>query len=661
MAAAVAAQRPPLSSGLDPHTFDTSARPQDDLFRYVNGGWIRATPMPPERVTYGTFEELSERTETDVRGLIEVIVASPNRRAGSETQQIADLYASMLDVGRLEALGTTPIQSELRRIDAIQTTSALGAEAGYLSSIAGGGPFDGTVGHDAAEPGALVFQLVQGGTLMADRAYYLRGDAASIEIRAKYLQYLATIFTLAGRPNVEGDARAVLALEIDLAKAQALRTDVRDAARLGNRFRLADLPKTFPGFDWLAWAKPQGIDRVRYVIVSQPSFFKTFAAMIPVTPLDTWKAWLAARYITAMAPLLTEELNDARFEFFGRVLTGQEVARARWRRAVGVVSTYLGDAIGRRYVARHFPSPAKARAERLVGHVIEAYRQAIGQLEWMAPSSRRTALAKLSTLTTTIGYPDEWRDYRGLAIKPDDLVGNMRRARIFENDYKMTRLGANADHSGWMITPQVVDAYYNAATNEIVLPAAILQPPLFNLEADDAVNYGGIGAMIAHEIGHGFDTHGRFYDANGATRDWWTPRDVQQFQARTRALVDQFNAYSPIDGMHVNGVRTLDENLGDLGGLSIAYQAYKISLGGRPAPVIDGLTGEQRFFMGWAQAWRAKSSDGYVRQMLRLDPHAPPQFRANGPLSNLQAFYDAFGLKPGDRLYREPDQRIRIW
>jgi predicted metalloendopeptidase len=659
--AAASAQRPALVSGLDPRTFDTTIRPQDDLFRHVNNGWIASTAIPPERVWYGTLAELADRAELDIQAIVDEVIATPNRKMGSEAQQIADLYASMLDEDAIERLGAAPIQPELRRIDAIQTTKALAAEAGYLSSIAGGGPFDGSVGEDTTEPGALVFQLVQGGTLMADRDYYLREDAASIDLRARYLDYLTTTFRMVGRTDAAADARAVLALEIELARAQLPRTDVRDTAIEKNRFLLSDLPKTLPGFDWIAWAKPQGIDRVRAVVVSQPSFFRAFAAMVPTTPLSTWKSWLAMRYITAMSTWLTREFNAVRFEFFGRVLVGQELPRTRWKRGVGLVSGYLGDAIGRRYVEKRFPPAAKAHAERIVDNVIEAYRRAIARLDWMAPSSRREALAKLANLKTKVGYPEEWRSYRSLVIKPDDLVGNQQRWREFDNQYRMARLGTSGDRRDWAVAPQVVNAYYGPATNEIVLPAAILQPPLFNPDADDAVNYGGIGAMVGHEIGHAFDAHGRYYDSTGRVRDWWTPQDLQQFLARARALVDEFNACSPLAGMHVNGMLTLDENLGDLGGLSIAYQAYRLSLQGRPAPVIDGVTGEQRFFMGWAQAWRTKSSDGYVRQMLLVDPHAPPEFRVNEPLSNLQAFYDAFGVKPGDRLYREEKARVRIW
>jgi putative endopeptidase len=661
VAGGVAQQR--ALSGLDRRAFDAAVRPQDDLYRHVNGGWIASTPMPADRVTYGTLPELADRAELDLRAIIEGILATPNRKPGSEAQQIADLYASMTDVDTIERLGAAPIQPELKKIDAIQTTKALAAEAGYLSSIAAGGPFDGVVGEDPAAPGTLVFQLVQGGTLLADRDYYLRADPASVDLRAKYVEYLTTTFALAGRSHAAADAAAVLALETELARAEWPRADPRDAATPGHRVQLTDLPKTLPGFDWIAWAKPQGLDRVGAVIVSQPSFFRTFAALVQTTPLTTWKAWLAIRYITATSSSLSQPFERARFEFFGRVLVNQDVPRARWKRAVGLVSTYLPDAIGRRYVEARFPPSAKLRAEQIVGRIADAYRRAMSTLDWMSPSSRRQALAKLAALRTKVGYPEDWHSYRGLVIRPDDLVGNQQRWRVFDNEARMGRMaaGAGADRRDWLIAPQVVNANYNAARNEIVVPAAMLQPPLFNPEPDDAVNYGGIGAIVGHEIGHAFDAHGRFYDATGRMRDWWTPQDVREFETRARALIAQFNACTPLPGVHVNGSLTLDENLGDLGGLSIAYQAYELSLDGRPSPVIDGLTGEQRFFAGWAQAWRTKSSDGYVRQMLLVDPHAPPEFRTNGPLGNLQAFYDAFGVKAGDRLYREQGARVTIW
>jgi putative endopeptidase len=416
-----------------------------------------------------------------------------------------------------------------------------------------------------------------------------------------------------------------------------------------------------PGFDWAAWAKPQGIDRTSDWVIGQPSFFKAFAELVPKTPIDTWKAWVAAQVISMHAPFLGAEFADARFEFFNKTLSGQQQQRPRWKRGVQLVNGSMGEALGQLYVAKHFPAASKARMETMIANLIEAYRQSITSLEWMTPATRKEALEKLSKFSPKIGYPPKWKSYAGLDIKGEDLVGNVERANRLEHEYQVGRLGKPVDRNEWLMTPQTVNAYYNPVKNEIVFPAAILQPPFFDATADDAVNYGSIGAVIGHEIGHGFDDQGRRFDGDGKLRDWWTPADEAEFQKRAKLLIEQFNGYSPLPGMNVNGELTLGENIGDLGGLSIAYQAYKLSLKGKPAPVIDGLTGDQRFFMGWAQAWRMKGREEYLRRQVLADPHAWAEFRANGPLGNIPAFYDAFGVKPGDKLYIAPEKRVKIW
>jgi putative endopeptidase len=652
----------PLTSGLDLTSIDRSIRPQDDLFRYMNGGWRARTPVPPERVSYGLFTELAERAEVDLRTLIEDVAAGRvTRRVSATTQQIADLYASMMNEALIESMGVKPIQPQLDKIAAIKTPKELAAEIGYLSSIAAGGPFAGTVGLDPRDPTQFVVQLSQGGTLLPDRDYYLKDDPAFVDARAKYEDYLTLIFTLTSRPNAAADARAVLALETALAKIQWTQADSRDLTKTANTFPLWRLPEEMPGFDWIAWARPQSLDRAGQLLLSQPSFFRGFAALVPNVPLDTWKAWLAARYITAMSPNVSTAVSNARFEFFGRILTGQEIPRLRWKRGVSLVSAILGDAIGRLYVERHFSPTARSRAQKLADNLTEAYRRALAESDWLKPATRTEALRKLSTLSIKIGYPDDWRSYRGLVIKPDDLVGNIHRARLFDNAYRMSRLARPADRREWLVAPQTVNAYYNHALNEIVLPAAILQPPLFDADADDAVNYGGIGAVVGHEIGHAFDDRGRYLDWSGVPRNWWRPEDQVEYERRAARLVDQFNALPGADGLRVNGQLTLAENFGDLGGLSIAHRAYQLALGGRPAPVIDGFTGDQRFFLGWAQAWRFVIRPEYVRQWLLSSPHALPEYRANTPVSNLDAFYAAFDVKPGDKLYRESTDRIKIW
>jgi predicted metalloendopeptidase len=653
-------QAQPLRSGLDVAGFDRSVLPQDDLYRYVNGGWLTRVAMPGDRVSYGAFAEISDRTELDLRAIIEDVSARPNRPRGSAAQQIADLYASVLDETRIAQLGAAAIEPELRRIGAIRSTRDVATEAGYLSSIAAGGPFGGVVGMDPINPGAPVVRVTQGGILLPDRDYYLKDDPALAAVRSKYEQYLARIFELTGRATPADDARAVLALETALARAQWSEAESRNLTSTYTRFTLHQLASDMPGFDWAAWAQPQGIDRSPAVILAQPPFFKAFAAMVPQVPLNTWKAWLTSRYVTAAAPFLSRPFDDARFDFFGAVLTGQELPKTRWKRGVSMVNGYLGDALGRLYVEKHFPPAARVRVQRMLANILDAYREALRDADWMSPQAKREALDKLSAISTGVGYPARWRDYNGLVVKPDDLIGNWQRALKFENQDRMGNVSGTAG-SVWALPPQTVNAYYVPALNEIVLPAAILQPPLFELEADDAVNYGAAGALIGHEISHAFDDRGRRFDGAGAVRDWWTPADAEWFRQRADRLVAQMNAYEPLPGFHVNGALTSVESLGDLAGVAIAFRAYKLSLKGKRSSVIDGLTGEQRLFMGWAQIWRSKERDEYVRSTLQSSPYLPSALRANAAASNVDGFYDAFGVTPEHRLYRAPASRVKIW
>ena len=604
-------------SGLDVAGFDRSVLPQDDLYRYVNGGWLARVVMPADRVSYGAFAELSDRTERDLREIIEEVAARPNRPRGSAAQQIADLYASVMDVARLQQLGTSAIEPELRRIDAIRSARDMAAEAGYLASIAAGGTFGGSVGIDPLNPGAPVVRINQGGTLLPGPDYYLKDDPTLAAIRGKYQQYLARIFELAGRAAPADDARAVLALETALARIQWTEAETRNSSATYTRFTLRQLAAEMPGFDWTAWAKPQGIDRSPAVILAQPSFFKAFAAMVPDVPISTWQAWLVSRYVTAAAPYLSEPFDVARFDFFGSVVTGQELPRTRWKRGVSMVNGYLADALGKLYVEKHFSQDARLRVQKILANVLEAYREALRGAPWLSAPARREALEKLSAISTGVGYPARWHDYSALVVKPDDLLGNWQRALRFESQARLADVAGTAGGE-WVLPPQTVNAYYSAATNEMVIPAAILQPPIFDLAADDAVNYGATGALIGHEIGHAFDDRGRRFDGAGAVRDWWTQADADGYRQRVSALVAQMNAYEPLPGLHVNGALTSAESMGDLGGLDIAFRAYKLSLKGRRAPVIDGLSGEQRFFMGWAQIWRAKERDEYLRSTLEI-------------------------------------------
>lgn len=662
----VAAQQRPapaggMKSGLDMATFDKSVRPQDDLFRHVNGNWLATTEIPADRPIAGTFVMLSDKAEADLYAIIERLSGDPNKKPGSIAQKVGDLYASFMDEARLNSLGAAPLKPGLARIDAIGSPAEFARVTGELAVVGLPGPVGGFIDADAGDPNKVALYLSQGGTTLPDRDYYLLDDPKFVEIRTKYVEYLEKVFTLAGRPNAAASAKAVLDLETQIAKIQWTQVESRDAVKTFNKMALSKVVTDMPGFDWMGWATAQGIDKVPEVVISQPSFFKGFAAMVPTVPMETWKAWLAGQYITTVGAYLSQPFVDARFEFFGKTLNGQQAQRARWKRGVQAVNGTLSEALGQLYVERHFPAAAKVRMETMIANLISAYRQSITTLDWMTEPTRKEALDKLSKFTAKIGYPDQWRDYTALSMKGDDLLGNMERAARFEHEYQIGKLSKPVDRNEWLMSPQTVNAYYNPVKNEIVFPAAILQAPFFDVTADDAVNYGAIGAVIGHEIGHGFDDQGRRFDGNGALRDWWSPADETEFQKRAKVLVDQFNALSPLPGVKVNGELTLGENIGDLGGLSIAYKAWKLSLAGKPSPVIDGLTGDQRFFMGWAQAWRSKAREQYLRNQVMADPHAPEQFRANAPLSNIDAFYEAFNVKPGDKLYIAPDKRVRIW
>lgn len=658
---AIVAQQGPLKSGLDPAGFDKTVRPQDDLFRYVNGGWLAKTEIPPYRSVHGTMVEVSERVEEDLYALIKELAGHPNKKSGPTAQQVGDFYAAYMNETRVNALGAEPLKPRLAEIDAISNTAQFAEATGRLAVVGVRGPVRSFINADAGDPTRIALYLNQDGTALA-REYYLGDSARFADIRSKYVEYLTSVFTLAGRPEATESAKAVMELETALAKIQWTAVETRDAVKKYNKYPVSKVIEEMPGFDWLAWARPQGFDRATEWIVGEPSFFRGFAALVPKTPLSTWKAWLAARLITARGIFLSEPFRLTRFAFFNTTLTGQQEPPARWKRGVQFVNGYMAEALGQLYVSRHFPDTSKARVEKMVANLREAYRQSITNLDWMTPATRRHALAKLEKMSSKIGSPSKWRrDYSALEIKPDDLIGNIERASAVEHQYQVQKLGKPVDRDEWLMTAQSVNAYYSAVRNEVLFPAAVLQPPFFDPRADDAVNYGAIGAAIGHEIGHAFDDQGRRYDGDGRLRDWWTPEDEAEFQKRTNLLVEQFDAFSPVPGVHVNGKQTLGENIADLGGLAIAYKAYKISLAGKPAPVIDGLTGDQRFFMGFAQAWRAKAREEYLRRQVITGAHAWSEFRANGPLRNIPEFYAAFGVKPGDKLFVTLENRVKIW
>ncbi|MCW2624330.1 M13 family metallopeptidase [Mycobacterium sp.] len=654
-------------SGIDLRYVNSDARPQDDLFGHVNGRWLADYEIPADRATDGAFRTLFDRAEEQVRDLIIGAAATSGGAAsssGTDEQRIGDLYASFMDEQAVAVLGVQPLLDELATIDDAADATALAAVLGALQRTGAGGGTGVYVDTDSKDSTRYLVHLSQSGLGLPDESYYR--DEQHAEILAAYPQHIAAMFTLVYGGDHSETAARIVALETKLAAAHWDVVKRRDADLTYNLRRFADLSAEAPGFDWAGWVTALGASpgAIAELVVRQPDYLTAFAAAWSGDDLETWKAWARWRLIHGRASLLTDDLVAEDFAFYGRRLSGTEQIRDRWKRAVSVVENLMGDAVGKLYVERHFPPDAKARMDELVANLREAYRVSINDLEWMTPQTREKALAKLDKFTPKIGYPAKWRDYSKLIIERADLYGNYRRGHEVGYDRELAKLGGPVDREEWFMTPQTVNAYYNPGMNEIVFPAAILQPPFFDATADDAANYGGIGAVIGHEIGHGFDDQGAKYDGDGNLVDWWTDEDRAEFGSRTTALIEQYDEFVPrglANGHHVNGAFTVGENIGDLGGLSIALLAYRLSLKGTDAPVIDGLTGEQRVFFGWAQVWRTKSRDAEAIRRLAIDPHSPPEFRCNGVIRNLEAFYDAFEVSESDELYLDPQRRVRIW
>jgi len=649
------------ASGIDAANFDPAVRPQDDLYRHVNGAWLAKAEIPADRAMYGAFVRLVDKAEADLRAIIEAAAEKPDHRAGSVEQKVGDLYASFMDEARADKLGQEPIADVLGKVDAIQDKAGLVRTLAELQRGGVGGVFGLHVDTDAKQSDRYIIYLAQGGIGLPDESYYR--DPKYQDIRDAYVAHVAAMLGLAGVEGPKDAAATIMAFETRLAKAHWDRVKSRDDTLTYNKKDRAGLAKLATGFDWPAWFRTLGAGDPAEVVVAQPDYFAAMAKALDDVPLKEWKTWLTWRVVHAHAPYLSKPLVDEHFAFYGRKLTGAKENRPRWKRAVAVVEGGLGEAVGKIYTAKHFPPAAKVKMQQLVRNLIEAYREDIRDLDWMGPETRKRALEKLGKFTPKIGYPDKWRDYSALEIRRDDLVGNIRRADAFELDRDLKKLGGPVDRGEWHMTPQTVNAYFNPGMNEIVFPAAILQPPFFDLKADDAVNYGAIGAVIGHEIGHGFDDQGSKYDGDGNMNDWWTDADRKEFEARTKALIAQYNAFEPaqLPGQHVNGALTIGENIGDLGGLTIAFKAYRRTLRDGSGPVLAGLTGDQRFFIGWAQVWRATYREPELRRRLAVDPHSPTEFRCNGVIRNLPEFYAAFGVKEGDKLWLPPGRRVRIW
>ncbi|MBV9312342.1 MAG: peptidase M13 [Pseudonocardia sp.] len=653
-------------SGLDQAGFDRGVRPQDDLYQFTNGTWLRNNQIPPDQAEVSTFSTLAQRSEENQRALIEAAAdpggdkTSVDASQASNARKVSDMYASFMDTATLDRLRAIPLAADFAAVDRLANQADLVRYLGEIQRIGVSNPIGLGVGQDDRNATAYITEASQSGLELPDRNYYLSTDPKFVAIRDKYRTYVATMLKMAGLPDPDGSASRILDLETQLAKAQWTNVQLRDPLAGYNKFAVADATVRAPGLDWSAYLDAAGF-KVPELLIGQPSFFTALGTLLSSVSLNVWKQYLKWHLLADAAPYLSLDFVATRFDFVGKVLSGRQQDRERWRRGVAAVNSAMAEAVGQLYVQRYFAPDAKQRMERLVGNLIEAYQHSIDTLDWMSPATKSQAHDKLSKLSAKIGYPAKWRDYSKLEISRTDLIGNVRRAAQLAYQRAVDKLGKPVDRDEWEMSPQTVNAYYNPTMNEIVFPAGILQPPFFDVTADDAVNYGAIGGVIGHEISHGFDDQGRHYDGTGNLRDWWTPEDAQRFTAKTSELVQRYNSFSPLPGTHVNGELTLGENIADLSGLTVAFRAYQASLGGKLVPMLDGFTGDQRFFLGYAQIWRAKKRDEALRQSLLTDPHSPGLFRTNGVVNNLDGFYTAFNVKPGDRMYLPASDRTRIW
>ena len=640
--------------------FDRTVRVQDDLFRHVNGAWLDSTEIPEDKPLAGAFIDLRDASESAVR---EIITTLSGSEPGTDAARIADLYASFMDTESIEAAGAEPLRGPLAEVDAVASVESLMTLLGGFARRSVGSLLGFDAESDPGDPTRQVMFVAQGGIGLPDEEYYREEKYAAI--RAEYLTHITTSLELAGFSDAAEQAAAVLDLETRIASHHWDKVRTRDLREAYNLQTADEFFAASPGLHFDAFLTGAAIpaEAMAEVVNTQPSFFTDVAGLLTEAELPAWRSWARWKLVSSMSPYLSEAFVNERFRFYGTVLAGTPVLKERWKRGVDLVEAALGEAVGKIYVERHFSPTAKQRMDELVANLVEAYRQSITELDWMTDETKAKALDKLGKFTPKIGYPNKWRDYSSLEIRADDLLGNVMRASSFQVDYEISKIGHAVDPEEWLMTPQTVNAYYHPLRNEIVFPAAILQPPFFNEAADDAVNYGGIGAVIGHEIGHGFDDQGSTCDGDGRLIDWWTEADRTAFEERTKALIDQYNALEPAQapGEHVNGELTIGENIGDLGGLSIAYKAWRISLAGKEPEPIDDLTGAQRLFLSWAAVWQNKSRDELVRQRLATDPHSPPEFRCNQIVRNVPAFYEAFGVTSTDALWLDEDQRVKIW
>ena len=648
---------------LNPANMDLTVKPCADFYQYANGTWLKNNPIPPEYSRWGSFQELADKNTLVLKDILEEAARNTRARKGSNEQKIGDFWYTGMDSSRIETLGAKPIEPDLKRIAAIHTIGAVQEELALFHKDGIGGVFGLFANQDQKNSTQVVAQLSQGGLGLPDRDYYVSDDPKLKQNREEYVGHIVAMFKLLGddAATAEKEAATILAFETRLAKASFTRVERRDPEKNYNKMTQAQLSALTPDFNWKRFFVEVGAPNPGDVVVGQPPFFKEVNTMLKEVPVDDWKVYLRWRLVSNAANALSSSFVNENFRFHGTILTGAKELQPRWKRISGVINGTMGEALGQLYVAKAFSPQAKARAKEMVGHLLESMKEHIQSLDWMDETTRVAALKKLSTFNVKIGYPDKWRDYSSLTIDRSSYLGNLRRAAEFNFRYNIAKIGKPVDRTEWGMTPPTVNAYYSATRNEIVFPAGILQPPFFNPDADDAVNYGGMGAVIGHEISHGFDDQGSKYDADGNLKMWWTPDTRKKFEERTGLVVKQFDGYVAIDSLHVNGRLTLGENIGDFAGLSISFTALEKALAGKPKPLIDGFTPEQRFFLAWAQIWRTNSTPEALRLQVRTDPHSPARFRTNGPLSNIPAFYQAFGCADGDEMVRALAVRPKIW
>jgi len=645
--------------GLELANMDKTVKPGDDFFQYMNGTWLKNTEIPADKSSSGSFSVLADQSEARVKSIIEDLAQQDNK-VGSVEQKIGDLFSAFMDTDTIEKKGLTPVKADLASIASLKDHKAISAMMGD-PAMGVSSPMGGYIWTDAKNPEAYIFYITQDGLGMPNRDYYLDTDEKTVLARKQYLIFLAAMLKSAGKDMPDDRASAVMDFETAMAKVQWAPEKARDRDLTYHKKTLSELETFAPGFDWTASLNAAGLVGKGPFVLNEDTALKDMAKIFADTPIGVLKDYMTAHYLGSLSAYLPHEIDDADFAFYGKTLRGTEVQRDRWKRGVSVVNRNLGEAVGKVWVDRYFPPEAKSQMDDLVENLRASFKEGIEDLEWMSPETKVEAQDKLAKFYAKIGYPSKWKDYSTLNVTKDDLVGTIKSARMWQWKDEIKKLGAPIDKEEWGMNPQRVNAYYNPGFNEIVFPAAILQAPFFDPNADAAVNYGGIGAVIGHEMGHGFDDQGAKSDGDGKKRDWWTKSDKEAFQAKTKALVAQYNQFEPLPGIFVKGERTLGENIGDLTGITMAYKAYKKSLGGTPAPVINGLTGDQRFFLSYAQIWQRKFRDEALLNRIKADPHSPGQYRANGIVRNFDQWYVAFDVQPGDKLYLAPEDRVKIW